>query len=174
MGNLNETPMNGVTGSVGPAMVLRSAFALLNRNQDTRGLWMSPRLVPAAICRKSGLPADGRCESMTEWFVPGTLPAAARPARVATEYRIVEPTPGLQLARDPRIPDELEAFTMTIASVPNLREVEWHIDGAPVSRTQTRKLTWRLVPGRHEVHAQIWTGSSAEAHATEMVRFYVR
>jgi penicillin-binding protein 1C len=174
MGNLDETPMNGVTGSVGPAMVLRSAFALLNRNQDTRGLWMSPRLVPAAICRKSGLPADGRCESMTEWFVPGTLPAAARPARVATEYRIVEPTPGLQLARDPRIPDELEAFTMTIASVPNLREVEWHIDGAPVSRTQTRKLTWRLVPGRHEVHAQIWTGSSAEAHATEMVRFYVR
>ena len=174
MGNLDDTPMNGVTGSVGPAMVLRSAFALLNRNQDTRGLWMSPRLVPAGICRKSGLPADGRCESMTEWFVPGTVPAAVRTARAATVYRIVEPTAGLQLARDPRIPDELEAFTMSIAAVPGLREVEWHIDGSLVSRTRSAKLTWPLVPGPHEVYAQVLAGDSDEAHATEKVRFYVR
>jgi penicillin-binding protein 1C len=174
MGNLDGSAMNGVTGSVGPAMVLRSAFALLNRNQDTRGLWMSPRLVPTTICRKSGLPADSHCESMTEWFVPGTIPAMARVAQPAPQYRIVEPTPGLQLARDPRIPDELEAFTMSIASVPDLRDVEWHIDGVPVSRTPTGELTWRLIPGRHEVFARIRAGKSDEAHSTEKVRFYVR
>ena len=174
MGNLDGSSMNGVTGSVGPAMVLRSAFALLNRNQDTRGLWMSPHLVPQPICRKSGLPADGQCESMTEWFVPGTVPAAAPATPSATEYRIVEPTPGLQLARDPRIPDELEAFKMSIAPVPELREVEWYIDGIPVSRTRTGDLTWYLVHGRHEVIAQIRAGDSDEAHSTAPVRFQVR
>jgi penicillin-binding protein 1C len=164
MGNLDGSAMNGVTGSVGPAMVLRSAFALLNRNQDTHGLWMSPRLVPAPICRKSGLPADGQCESMTEWFVPGTVPAATRAAPPATEYRIIEPTPGLQLARDPRIPDELEAFKMSIAPVPDLHEVEWYVDGMPASRTRTGD----------EVFAQIRAGDSDEAHPTERVRFQVR
>src|SRR5581483_5485643 len=59
MGNLNDTPMDGVTGSVGPAMVLRSVFAQLNRNQDTRGLWLSPKLVATDIFRKDGQPADG-------------------------------------------------------------------------------------------------------------------
>jgi penicillin-binding protein 1C len=174
MGNLDGAPMNGVTGSVGPAMVLRSAFAMLNRNQDTRGLWMSPRLVPATICRGSGRPADGHCETMTEWFVPGTAPAAAKPTAPVVEYRIVEPTPGLQLARDPRIPDELEAFTMTIAPVPDLRGVEWHIDGAPASRTRAGELTWRLAPGPHEVFAQIRNGESGDLHSTEKVRFNVR
>lgn len=174
MGNLDGSAMNGVTGSVGPAMVLRSAFALLNRNQDTRGLWMSPRLVPTAICRKSGLPADGQCESMTEWFVPGTVPATARATPPPTEYRIIEPTPGLQLARDPRIPDELEAFKMSVAPVPGLREVEWYIDGAPISRTRTGELTWKLVPGRHEVAAQIFSGDADEGRMTERVRFQVR
>jgi penicillin-binding protein 1C len=174
MGNLDGATMNGVTGSVGPAMVLRSAFALLNRNQDTRGLWMSPRLVPTTICRKNGQPTDGRCESMTEWFVPGTVPAATRAAAPAPEYRIIEPTPGLQLARDPRIPDELEAFTMSVSPVPGLREVEWHIDGVSVSRTSTRELTWHLVPGRHEVFALIRASDSDAAHTTEKVRFQVR
>lgn len=115
---------------------------------------------------------------MTEWFVPGTVPAAAGPTSApATEYRILQPTPGLQLARDPRIPDELEAFRMSIASVPDLREVEWHIDGIPISRTRTGDLTWRLVPGVHEVFARIRVGDSDSdepPHVTEMVRFHVR
>lgn len=174
MGNLDGSAMNGVTGSVGPAMVLRSAFALLNRNQDTRGLWMSPRLVPTSVCRKSGLPADGQCESMTEWFVPGTVPVAAPAAPTAIEYRILEPTPGLHLARDPRIPDELEAFRMSINPVPLLREVEWNIDGVTVARTRTGELTWQLVAGRHEMYALIRTGDADEPHATEKVRFYVK
>ena len=106
--------------------------------------------------------------------MPGTLPATVRTARTATLYRIVEPTAGLQLARDPRIPDELEAFTMSIGAVPALREIEWHIDGRLVSRTQSTKLTWPLVPGPHEVYAQILASDSDEAHSTERVRFYVR
>ena len=84
MGNLNDVPMDGVTGSLGPAMVLRSVFAQLNRGQDTRGLWLSSKLVGADICRKDGRPSDGHCQSVPEWFLPGTVPQADAVARAQT------------------------------------------------------------------------------------------
>ena len=175
MGNLNDVPMDGVTGSVGPAMVLRSVFAQLNRNQDTRGLWLSPKLVAADICGKDGRPADGHCQSVPEWFLPGTVPQEDVAPRAQTaDYRVLEPTPGLQLARDPRIPRELQAFTMSVAPVPALRNVTWYIDGEAASKTATGKYTWPLSRGTHEVYAVIRSSGSEDPHTTEKVRFYVR
>src|SRR6202011_4859468 len=77
MGNLDGSAMDGVTGAVGPAMVLRSMFSELNRNQDTRPLALSTDLVLAKICRHDGRLADDVCDSTTEWFVPGTVPRRA-------------------------------------------------------------------------------------------------
>lgn len=174
MGNLNDTPMDGVTGSVGPAMVLRSVFAQLNRNQETRGLWLSRKLIAVDICGKDGRPADQHCASVPEWFLPGTAPQAQTGGgNQAVEYRVLEPTPGLQLARDPRIPDELQAFTISVAPVPGLQKITWYVDGVGAFTTTTSKYTWPLVRGTHEVYAVI--SSNAEApRATEKVRFYVR
>ena len=175
MGNLNDIPMEGVTGSVGPAMVLRSVFAELNRGQDTRGLWLSPKLVAADICRKDGRAADGQCQSVPEWFFPGTIPQADATPRVqSVDYRVLEPTPGLQLARDPRIPQELQAFTMSVTPVPALQNVTWYVDGEAASKTATGKYTWPLARGTHEVYAVIRSSGSEDPHTTEKVRFYVR
>jgi penicillin-binding protein 1C len=176
MGNLSDTPMDGVTGSVGPAMVLRSVFAQLNRNQDTRALWLSPKLVAADVCTQDGRAADERCPSAPEWFLPETAPKAElKPPAQPVEYRVIEPTPGLQLARDPRIPVELQAFTMSVAPVPALTDVTWYVDGMPVCTTSTGKYHWPLVRGTHEIYATIRGGpGSADAHSTEPVRFYVR
>jgi len=49
MGNLDGSPTRGMTGSRGPAFVLRSIFARLNQMRDTRPLYMSPRLVQREI-----------------------------------------------------------------------------------------------------------------------------
>jgi len=49
MGNLDGSPTRGMTGSRGPAFVLRSIFARLNQMRDTRPLYMSPRLVRQEI-----------------------------------------------------------------------------------------------------------------------------
>jgi penicillin-binding protein 1C len=175
MGNLSDTPMDGVTGSVGPAMVLRSVFAQLNRNQETRGLWLSPKLIAADICTKNGRAAEDRCASAPEWFLPGTAPRAELTPAQPVEYRVIEPTPGLQLARDPRIPVELQAFTMSVAPVSALTDVTWYVDGMPVGTTSTGKYHWSLVRGTHEMYAIIRGGrGSADAHSTEPVRFYVR
>ena len=173
MGNLDGSAMNGITGAIGPAMVLRSLFSELNRHQDTRDLPLSANLTRARICLRDGLLADKSCASMSEWFVPGTVPGPSFAGSVAVNYRLGQPTPALNVARDPRIPPELEALPMQIAKVPGLRRVDWFVDGEQVSSTTEDRFAWPLMGGTHEVFTRIW--DSAELpHQTEAVRFQVR
>ena len=172
MGNLDGSATDGVTGAVGPAMVLRSVFSELNRNQDTRPLTSSRDLVRADICRRSGQLADGVCESTAEWFVPGTVPVSARSAPGKIEYRLLQPTAGLLVAHDPRIPREFEALPMEVAPVPALRQVEWYIDGKLAANTAGTSYPWPLQHGAHTVRARLWVGS--ESHDTDEVRIHVK
>ena len=178
MGNLDGSAMDGVTGAVGPAMVLRSMFSELNRNADTQPLVLSRDLILAKICRRDGLLADDVCESTSEWFVPGTLPGPTRrlptsAANAAPVYGLLQPTAGLLVAHDPRIPSELESLPMRIAPVPGLREVDWYIDGQLASSTTRPSYPWPLQPGTHNVIARIWVERSSESHDTEEIRFHV-
>jgi penicillin-binding protein 1C len=173
MGNLDGAAMDGVTGAVGPAMVLRSIFSELNRNQDTHGLSLSRHLVPARICRRDGRVADGVCASTDEWFVPGTLPERSAPVWAPPVYRLTQPTAGLQVAHDPRIPTEFEALPMQVAPVAGLRRIDWVVDGRQVTSTQANTYAWPLIRGTHEVYTRIWDGSSGDPHITGVVRFYV-
>ncbi|HLZ97917.1 MAG TPA: transglycosylase domain-containing protein [Steroidobacteraceae bacterium] len=176
MGNLDGSAMDGVTGAVGPAMVLRSLFSEINRNQDTLPLPLSRDLVLAGICQKDGRLADGSCQSTTEWFVPGTLPAPASTAIAATppQYRLIQPTAGLQVALDPRIPAEFEALPMQIAPVPGFHRADWYVDGKLAASTTETHYPWPLQRGTHSVKALVWTDMAAGAQATEDIRFYVR
>jgi hypothetical protein len=157
-------------------MVLRSLFSELNRNQDTRPLALSRDLVLATICRHDGRLADASCESTTEWFVPGTLPPPAGILKVAAapQYRLLQPTAGLQIAHDPRIPSEFEALPMQIAPVPGLHRVDWYVDGTLTASTADTRYPWPLQHGTHSVNALVWTDTAAGAHATDDIRFYVR
>jgi hypothetical protein len=156
-------------------MVLRSVFSELNRGRDTRPLALSRDLILARICRRDGLLADDVCESANEWFLPGTVPprtgASAEPA--PARYRMLQPTAGLLVAHDPRIPAEFEALPMQIAPVPALHRVDWYVDGKLASSTLRPSYPWPLQHGTHSVHARVWTQTSAGAHDTEEIRFYV-
>jgi penicillin-binding protein 1C len=176
MGNLDGSAMDGVTGAVGPAMVLRSVFSELNRAQDTRPLTLSRDLILAEICRRDGLLADGVCASTSEWFIPGTVPPRTGTLATGTsssQYRLLQPTAGLLVAHDPRIPSELEALPMQIAPVPGLRRVDWYVDGKLASSTIRSSYPWPLQPGTHSVHAKVWAAASARATDTDEVRFHV-
>jgi penicillin-binding protein 1C len=176
MGNLDGTATDGVTGAVGPAMVLRSVFSELNRNQETRGLGARNGLIAARICRVDGRPANDACESIPEWFIPGSQPSEASPKEpmAARETHMLLPTPGLQVAHDPRIPAELEALPMQIATMPGLTSVDWYVDGELASRTSAPKFSWPLIRGAHEVYSRIWLANRTEPVSTEPVKFYVR
>jgi penicillin-binding protein 1C len=175
MGNLDGSAMDGVTGAVGPAMVLRSLFSELNRNQDTQPLALSRDLVLAKICRRDGRLADESCESTTEWFVPGTLPPPTDTLKVAAapQYRLLQPTAGLHVAHDPRIPAEFEALPMQIAAVTGLQRVDWYVDGKLAASTTDTHFPWPLQRGTHSVKAQVWTDSASGAQHTDDIRFYV-
>jgi len=171
MGNLDGSATNGITGAVGPAMVLRSVFSELNRDQDTRPLTLSRDLVRADICRRNGQLADSVCESTAEWFVPGTVPARVERPATTVQYRLLQPTAGLLVAHDPRIPAHLEALPMQVAPVPGLERVEWFVDGKLATSGTTSRFAWPLQHGTHSVHARIWSGT--DSHETDDIRFHV-
>ena len=162
MGNLSQQPTKNVSGARGPALVLRSVFAELNKHQHTRPLYLSPRLVPHPLCRESGAlqREDETCSRYTEWFLPGTEPGTVLRLIPPEPLRWRQPTNGLQLAADPRIPDDLEVFPFEIQGVAADAQVEWTLDGATLAQTTGGSYAWPVQPGTHRLHARIHTGET--------------
>src|SRR5215831_9526243 len=188
MGNLQQRPMHDVTGSIGPALVLRALFAELHRDLDTQPLARSPHLIPVTICRLTGQRAGPHCPTAREWFVPGTEPAHVCPlhqpeapvtpavAPPPAPLRLLRPTPGLQLAMDPRIPDTLEVFPLALPKhVPAMR-IDWLVDGQVVGSTprHAHQFLWPLVRGTHTAQARVWQEGQEEPVTTPVVEFVVK
>jgi len=212
MGNLNRQPMQEVTGSVGPALVLRSVFAELNRHEEPQPLYLSPHLTSAKICRITGQLAGPNCPTLLEWFEPSKIPtrpcplhqipsreekfAAGTPRweEVGEEggpdfpqevepvgdnsepVHLIRPTPGLQLAMDPRIPDELEAFPFLLSEEIKPVKVDWVVDGHLAGSTSKNEhqFLWPLSRGNHRVHANVWLEEQRDPIETQEVEFVVK
>jgi penicillin-binding protein 1C len=179
MGNLDGRSTLGLSGASGPALVLRALFSELQRRGKTKPLWRSPRLERHAICMASGVRAAQGCASIDELFLPGTAPNSAcpagdhqGPALVITSrappppLRLVQPTPGLLLALDPHIPDELEAYALKLGDVEQLStaKVEWLINGQVVGTTSggEGRFLWPLRRGAHLAQARLHRGGGVE------------
>ncbi len=183
MGNVDGQPMAEVTGSTGPGLVLRAAFAEVHRHQQPRSLKLSRRLALHSICRQSGARPVASCPTAVEWFRPGRQPLAScdshaavpGPISAATEIRLASPTPGLHLALDPRIPDSLERFPLRLADSAGVRQVDWIVDGriASVTRGESEYL-WPLERGSHSARARVWLRSGGQPQETAQVNFHVR
>ncbi len=188
LGHLDHQPMAQVSGSSGAALVLRSVFAEAMRHEESRPLPLPPHLVQLDICRDTGLPADEGCPSRIEWFIPGSEPTAISHCEASicpptTEVghsstetqnlRLRHPSPGLQLAMDPRIPDEYEAFTLALNADIDTMDIDWLIDGEVVGRNQTARFDWPLHPGQHQAQARIWVSEAAHQD-TPVVEFIVK
>ncbi len=78
-GNFSGRPMEGVSGISGAGPLLHRAV-LRTAKRYPAGALQAPSeagLEQASICRLSGLRATPRCPSLTEQFVPGTIPRVA-------------------------------------------------------------------------------------------------
>ena len=176
MGNLDRTPMDRITGAKGPGIVLRSIFAELNRNHDTRPLYLSPKLVQMDVCRDTGLPADGECLSCSEWFIPGSTPGMVAENISIPEEKVemIQPSPGLRLAMDPRIPDDHEYFRFSLSGVAANSKVEWHIDNKLTAVTESGDYLWPMSKGSHTVMARIFSEDDKQKSETQNVEFLVK
>lgn len=187
MGDLDRRPTEGVTGAVGPAVVLRAIFAELHRFDPAGPLPLSRRLRRVTICADSGARARPACPAIEEWFRPAHAPtqdcalhAPAPPAERAGPAQLradlVRPTHGLRLALDPRIPDALEVFEFALDTDAEVREVEWIVDGEPrtLRRSSASRWEWPLSRGPHRVRARVHFAAGATPHETREVPFFVR
>jgi penicillin-binding protein 1C len=156
MGNLDQTPTDGVTGTTGPALLLRGVFAELARDAKTAPLYLSPALVRADICVPMPLlEADVQCLRRAEWFLPGTEhTSSAMAAADDGEIRLRRPTPGLQLAYDPRLAADDQEFDLELAGVDAADRVVWTVDGREHQRSGPT-YRFRVTRGEHRVAALV-------------------
>lgn len=161
MGNLDNSSTDGVTGSTGPGLVLRSAFALLNRQRDTKPLYLSPQLQQKTVCKSSGklLEAGEKCASAgTEYFVPGHLPESSGQGNQPPLVRLRQPSEGLQIAVDPRLPPDKQALEFIMQGAADSDSVEWRVDGQSLGVRQGGNYLWQLRRGKHVVQAVLTRG----------------
>jgi penicillin-binding protein 1C len=90
--------------------------------------------------------------------------------------RIAKPSPGLHLALDPRIPDELERFALELRGLPEGARVEWWIDDALFAESDEGdgKVLWPLSRGRHVAKARVFRPEEPVPTWTEPVAFRVK
>jgi penicillin-binding protein 1C len=182
LGNLDDQAMSQVSGATGAALILRSMFAELNRLEETLPLYLSPKLAHQNICHATGELATATCPSRNELFIAGTAPISIPNAveNVETSLYLRQPNQGLQLAMDPRIPDDHEAFKLVLSDIPLAADdtIEWVVDDKVIGTTtaHTRHFLWYLSRGAHIAQARV-RPSQAEAQSllkTPAVEFYVK
>src|SRR5690606_37036977 len=86
--------------------------------------------------------------------------------------RLRQPTPGLSLAFDPRLPAEAQAFQFELEGVAPGDEVRWQVDGRE-QVTDDGRLLWPVTRGAHEVAVSV-RRDGVEVAALGSVSFYVR
>lgn len=135
-GDLVGRATDGVTGAIGPALLVRSVFAVLNRSS-----------VPAPLERGN----VRRAPDASDMFeASGETPAAVEAAPA-----FVQPFEGLHVALDPRVPRAQQALEFKLGGVPGLRGVRWYVDGAEVARTADDSWLWPLARGAHSAAARV-------------------
>jgi len=176
MGNLNNTTMDRVTGSTGPALVLRSMFAELNRNTDSQPLYLSRTLVKREICIGKQSNVVENCATRNEWFRPDNLTALQKTEQqeLAKQYQLAHPIDQMLVARDPRIPDHMEALEFKLNTDSGVRRVDWFLNDKKIASTNTGKYYWPLEAGKHRVQAKVFAGDQSEPMVTQSVAMLVK
>lgn len=180
LGNLDQQPMSQVSGASGPALILRAVFAELTRYKESEALYLSPQLVNIKICRETGMLATSHCASRDEWFIPGTEPTETlltETESIPSPLYLRQPSANLQLAVDPRIPDDQEAFPFILAGDTQQGTlIEWLVDDEVIGTTPVdqTKFLWNLERGTHTAQAKLWLANTETPLETPMVEFVVK
>ncbi|NNC36181.1 MAG: penicillin-binding protein 1C [Acidimicrobiales bacterium] len=169
MGNLDQQPTDGLTGSVGPALLLRSVFSELNKHQETRPLPVHAKLVKRDICKGSEQANPETCAKYSEWFVNGSIGQADSVAyNTSIPIRLRLPVNGLHVAYDPRVPADSQAMEFHIQGISENDHVIWEINGEKV-KAKGSKYVWPVKRGEHAVEATVFNNDQQIAYIEETV-----
>jgi len=171
-GNLDYTSMHEVTGSTGPAIVLRTLFNELNRGRSVRALYFSPNLIKKRICIDTGNVANEDCRSKDEWFVPGSEETTVMVRQPLLRLR--KPSNGLHIAMDPRIPDQYEVFEFELSQRDNIKKVDWYVNDRYIGETQQPVYQWPVKKGEFSTYAKVYFNDRDTPIETQQVRYVVK
>lgn len=164
MGNLDQTPMLGVTGSTGPAPLARQIFQFLNKGRASQALPVSTDLWSGHYCFKTNWQQD--CQMRYGLFAQSPLLLGEDPLlrhdRVQQDLlpQIERPTHNLRLAINPRVPLADQAFQFYISNLGEQEQVRWYIENVQTGQQQHYQqpggdLTWALQKGQFWVKADL-------------------
>jgi len=133
-GNLNYEKMDEITGSKGPAVVLKTTLNLLNRHRETHPLYLSPDLIKERD-------AKGR----DEYYLRAPTHHTDKKLR---EFKITQPSKNLIMAKDPRIPDTLESYMFKVKNGAQFQKYVWKLNGKIIATTTEPELEWFIQRGQ--------------------------
>jgi penicillin-binding protein 1C len=171
LGNLDQMPMDGVTGSTGPALVLRSIFAELEGRQQPQPLWLSPRLQLRDVCSESE--ATRNCYPHTEYFMPDSVALKPVQPEKQSVLDVIRPSEGLQLAYDPRVPRDVQAFEFVANGLSPGNHIAWMLNGTHLTTTTTGRYLWPVERGTYTLLAQE-LGQTGHIMSAKTVHFIVK
>lgn len=163
--------MDGITGSVGPALVLRGIFSELTTRDTPRALYLSPKLSRQEVCT---LPQEGgNCYSRSEYFAAGTGPNIPADNVKKTGITLIRPTEGLQMAYDPRLPPDQQAFEFKAGGMADDHKVQWLLNDELLNTSDNGHYLWPLKRGHYTLQAKE-VDSNHTVVASDLVHFHVK
>ncbi|MDO8289527.1 MAG: transglycosylase domain-containing protein [Parvibaculum sp.] len=149
MGNLDQSPTDGITGSTGPALVLRGLFAYLNRDQNSSKLTLDSELFLQENHRFS-------CRDCSQIV---DLKSASTKSQSSGEDNsapfIQQPSQNLRLAFDPRLPADKQSFRFILGSVGPEDKVTWIVNDEIAGISQGGDYNWRVERGQYVLDAEV-------------------
>ena len=168
MGNLDQSPTDGVTGSTGPALVLRGLFAYLNRDQNSSKLALDSELFlqenPMFPCRD--------CDQVFDLKSASSKTQSSDEDSSAAPF-IQQPSENLRLAFDPRLPADKQSFRFVLGSVTPDDKVTWVVNDEVIGTTLGGDFQWPVKRGQYVLDAEV-TRADGEYVALGPVNFTVR
>lgn len=170
-GNLDAKSMKKVTGSSGPAHILKSAFAYLTKRREPHPLYVSPELKRTRLCISFNPNKPDECSTIDEFQLHDTN--ATTIAQTQRLYAIVTPSPNLVMAKDPRIPDDVEYYRFRVSADENLQKVQWYSNGKMIAQTKKNWYDWKVERGRYHLSTKTFL-QDGSSHFDRGVDFYVQ
>jgi penicillin-binding protein 1C len=180
MGNLDGEPTRSLTGATGPAIVLRAFFNELFKRKELYLPKNKAELIKKKICSISGKIAGKNCPAIEEVFDPNNVTNQECEGKhteiniMQESIKIMVPSPGLQIAMDPRIPDNLEMIALRLNRSNLVAKTRWYVDGEYLGESDKDHMNWPIKKGKHTVWAEALKKGDSFFKNTEVVNFTVK
>tara|TARA_R110000868_G_scaffold91999_4_gene254963 strand:+ start:21070 stop:23301 length:2232 start_codon:yes stop_codon:yes gene_type:complete len=152
MGNLDQSPTDGVTGSTGPGLVLRGIFAYLNRDQNTSRLGLDSEVFLRENC---AFHVEGQVEGCEQVLDLQTATSVKFTGADKLAPFILSPTRDLRLAFDPRLPADRQSFRFSVAGITPEDRVTWIVNDEIEGEAKGGDFDWPVVRGKYVMRAEV-------------------